>query len=134
MSVHISHLVLVALGDTDDHVVDESADGSEGSDILARAVVQLNVDDILLRVREGDCQMAQVLAELAARALDGDLTGLDVDLDCRGYPLACVFSLTGLPISFNLQFAYAYRTFRGRRIRGLGAYVPPSGMVSDSWE
>lgn len=78
--------------------------------------------------------MAQVLAELAARALDGDLTGLDMDLDCRGYPLACVFLLTGLPVSFDLQFASAHRTFRGRRIRGLRAYIPPSGMVSDSWE
>lgn len=82
MSVDVSHLVLVALGDADDEVVDERTDGSEGGDVLACAVVHLDVDDIGLRGRECDCDMAQVLGELATGALDGDLAGLDVDLDC----------------------------------------------------
>jgi hypothetical protein len=65
MGIDVAHLVLEALGDTDDHVVDQSADGAESGDILASTVVQLNVDDILLWVGEVDCEMAQVLDELA---------------------------------------------------------------------
>jgi hypothetical protein len=61
MGIDISHLVLVALCHTDDEVVDDTADGTEGSDILAAAVVKLDVDHVLLGVREGDCQMAEVL-------------------------------------------------------------------------
>ena len=84
MGVDVAHLVEEALGDADDHVVDEGADGAEGCDVLARAMVELDLDEILLGVGEGDCEMAQVLSELAARALDGDLAGLDVDLDYWG--------------------------------------------------
>lgn len=35
MGIDVSHLVLEALGDTDDQVVDERSDGSESGDILA---------------------------------------------------------------------------------------------------
>ena len=65
MCIHISHLVLEALRDTNDQVVDECSDGSESSDILSGTVVQFDVDYILLGVREVDCQMAEVLRELA---------------------------------------------------------------------
>ena len=50
MGVDVSHLVLVALGHADDEVVDESTDGTQRSDILALAVVQLDIDDVLLWV------------------------------------------------------------------------------------
>ena len=52
MGVDVSHLVLVALCDTNDHVVDESADGAQSSDVLSVSVVQLNLDDVLGKVRE----------------------------------------------------------------------------------
>jgi hypothetical protein len=65
MGVHVSHLVLVALGDTNDQVVDEGSDGSEGSDVLSGAVVEFDVNNILLGAREVDCQVAEVLDELA---------------------------------------------------------------------
>lgn len=65
MCVDVSHLVLVTLGDTDDQVVDERADSSEGGDILSGTVVQFDVDDLLLWVREVDGQMLEVLYELA---------------------------------------------------------------------
>jgi len=65
MCVDVSHLVSVTLGDTDDQVVDESADSSESGDVLAGTMVQFDVDDILLWVREVDCQMLEVLYELA---------------------------------------------------------------------
>ena len=65
MGVDVSHLVLEALGDADNQVVDQRSDCAEGSDILACTVVKLNVDDILLGVGEVDCYMAEVFAELA---------------------------------------------------------------------
>ena len=68
MGVDVAHLVLVALGDTDDQVVDEGADGAEGSDALARAVVELDLDEVLLGVGERDSQMAEGLLELATGA------------------------------------------------------------------
>lgn len=67
MCVHESHLVLEALGDANDQVVDEGSDRSEGGDILPGAVVQLDVDEILLGVREVDSQVAEVLREFACR-------------------------------------------------------------------
>lgn len=65
MCVHVAHLVLEAAGNTDDQVVDDSTDGSEGSDSLAGTVVQLNRDDVLLGAAEGDSDVRQVLHELA---------------------------------------------------------------------
>src|SRR4051812_36054403 len=68
MGVDVSHLVAEALGDADDQVVDEGSDGAEGGDVLPGAVVQLDVDDILLGVREVDRQVAEVLGEFACPA------------------------------------------------------------------
>lgn len=65
MGVDVSHLVLEALGDADNQVVDVGAHGSEGSDILADAVVDLNGDGVLLGLSEVDGQVAQILDELA---------------------------------------------------------------------
>lgn len=44
MCVDIAHLVLVSPGDTDDEVVYQSLDCSEGCDILASAMVEFDVD------------------------------------------------------------------------------------------
>ena len=65
MCVDVSHLVPEALGDTNDQVVDEGSDGSEGCDVLSGAMVQLDVDEVLLGVREVDSQVVQVLGEFA---------------------------------------------------------------------
>lgn len=73
MGVDVSHLVLEALGDTDDQVVDEGADGAQGGDVLPAAMVDLNGDDVLLGDGEVDGQVVQVLDELACsicQALD----------------------------------------------------------------
>jgi hypothetical protein len=43
----------------------QGADSSESSDALAGAVVELDLDDILLGVREADRQVAERLCELA---------------------------------------------------------------------
>lgn len=117
MCVDVSHLVLETLGDTNDQVVDESADCPEGSDILAGTVVKLDVDDILLWVREVDGQMVEVLSELACNSIppsallsytpisnlrlfhtswsfDGDKSRLDGDLDCCANSSAIVLSFS----------------------------------------
>lgn len=65
MGVDVAHLVLEAFRDTDDQVVDERANGSEGGDILASAVMDLNGDGVLLGVAEVDSQVAQILDQLA---------------------------------------------------------------------
>ena len=65
VSVDVTHLVLETLGDTDDQIVDDGADGTEGSDTLTGTVVHLNGDDILLGAAEGDGNVGEVLDELA---------------------------------------------------------------------
>jgi len=67
MGVDVTHLVLEALGDTNDHVVDERAHGSETGDLFAYTMVELNLDDVLLGTSEADREMAKVLDELACR-------------------------------------------------------------------
>lgn len=83
MGVDVAHLVQEAAGDTDDQVVDDGADGAEGSDTLAGTVVQLDRDDVLLGATEGDGNVGEVLNELAAGTLDGHSARTNVDLHCR---------------------------------------------------
>jgi hypothetical protein len=65
MCIDVSHLVLEAFCDANNQVVDKSSDRSESSNIFASTMVELDVDDVLLGVREVDCEMAEVLGELA---------------------------------------------------------------------
>ena len=64
VSVDVAHLVFETFRDPDDEVVDDCLDGSEGSDVLARAVVELNVDDVLGSMRERDGKMRHILDQL----------------------------------------------------------------------
>ena len=54
MRVDVSHLVLETLGDAYDQVEYDGSDGAESSDALARAMVKLDVDDILLWLGKAD--------------------------------------------------------------------------------
>ncbi len=65
MGVDVAHLVLEALGHADDEVVDEGADGAESGDVLAYAMVQLDVDDVLFRLGEADGDVVETLGEFA---------------------------------------------------------------------
>ena len=65
--VDVAHLVLEAPGDTNDQVVNDGADSTEGSDTLAGTVVHLDRDHILLGAAEGDGDVRKVLNELAWR-------------------------------------------------------------------
>lgn len=80
--VDVSHLVLEALGDANNQVVDDGADGTEGGDVLADTVVDVDGNDVLLGLGEADGNVRQVLYQLATGALNGDLASLDVHLDC----------------------------------------------------
>ena len=116
VSIDVSHLVLVALRYADDQVVDVSADSSESGDVLAGAVVDLDVDDILLGLGEVDSQVAQVLGKLASGTLDGDIPRLDVDLDCIGdrmvskyvWKVESIMKIAFFHIPFHLSISPAY--------------------------
>jgi len=123
MGVDVAHLVLVALGDTDDHVVDDGADGTESGDVLAGTVVHLNGDDVLLGVRERDSQVLEGLLEDTTGASDGDMSGLDVDLDCAACQSKALISASLVSLSRKMQ-----------RVSFASANVPPSGMVRVSFE
>ena len=47
MGIHISHLVLISLCDANYEVVDDGSDCAEGCDVLARTVVDFDLDNIL---------------------------------------------------------------------------------------
>ncbi len=91
MGIDVAHLVLEALCHADYQVVDERANCAEGSDVLARAVVDLDVDDVLLGQGEVDGQMAQALGELAC------IPALDHPLRLACLLLAPVMSYLGDP-------------------------------------
>lgn len=81
MGVDITHLVFETLRHADDEVVDDGADGAQGGDVFAGAVVHFDVDDVLFRVAEAHAQVAQVLRQFAPRPFDGDVAGFDFDFD-----------------------------------------------------
>lgn len=115
MGVDISHLVLEALGDTNDQVVDKGSDGAEGSDIFPCAVVKLNVDDVLRWVGEGDSKMAKVLCEFAC---------------CRSF-VSCAAPIDAI-LGARVQCAPLGPSTV--TILVLMWTLTPSGTVSDSWE
>lgn len=82
MGIDVSHLVLEALGDADNQVVHDGSDGTEGGDVLADTVVDVDGDGAGLGLGEGDGDVGEILDQLAAGTLNGDLSRLDVDLDC----------------------------------------------------
>lgn len=71
MCVDISHLVLVALGDTNDQVLDDGFHGPQGSDILSRSVVDFDLDELLalLVLGDGECDgnVREILDEFSYR-------------------------------------------------------------------
>lgn len=76
MSINVAHLVLVAFRYANDHVVDEGSDGSERCDVLSRAMVQFDVNNIFFRVRKGNREMTEVLGEFACQTASVSLSGL----------------------------------------------------------
>lgn len=63
MGVDVTHLVLEALGHTDNHVVDDGADSAESGEVLAGTVVHGDGQKIRLGVGERDGDVREVLLE-----------------------------------------------------------------------
>lgn len=81
MCVDVAHLVLEAKGDTDDHVLDESPNGADGSDRLADTMVELDADDALRLADEGDRKMGEILGKDTAGTRNGNVAGFNGDRD-----------------------------------------------------
>ena len=87
VSIDKAHLVLVALGDAGDHVLDVGGDSADRRDGLAGGKPHLEVDLFVLVAGNVHVEVADVLEaseELAAGALDLDFLGLDLDGDTLG--------------------------------------------------
>ena len=65
MGVDVSHLVLIALCDTGDEVLDDGLDSAESSDVFAAAVVDLDRDNILLGEGEADGKVGEIFCQFA---------------------------------------------------------------------
>ena len=81
MRVDESHLVKEAAGDTDDHVVDVRADGTDASELGTLGEPKINAD-LLADLLQVHVDVLEVAGELTTGSLDGDATGLDLDIDC----------------------------------------------------
>jgi hypothetical protein len=84
MGVDVSHLVLVALGDTSDEVGNQRLDSSQRSNVLAVTVVDGETNLTVADLGESHIIMTEVLGESTTRTGDGDNAGLDRDRDALG--------------------------------------------------
>jgi len=88
MGISESHLIFVALGDTDDHVSDVRSNGDARSLLLSLGEPHLESDDISLLLVGGslhiESQMSEVLLQGTSGASDGDLSVLVRDGDALG--------------------------------------------------
>jgi len=75
VSIDKAHAVLVALGDTDDHVLDVTGNAAHAGHVLAGSEPHLNNKLLLLLTLKTDihvADMTEVADELTTRTLDGD--------------------------------------------------------------
>lgn len=87
MRIDETHLVLITVGDTGDHVLDVSGDGADRGDGLAGSEPHLEVDLFVLATDEVHVEVADVLEaadEGATGALDRNLSGADLNGDVLG--------------------------------------------------
>ena len=143
MGVDVTHLVLEALGDTNDHVVDERTDGAESGDVLAGTVVHLDLDGGGIGLLERDGQVTKVLLEGATGTLNSDLADLDSDLDCTEVPLVLVLLDLRIPsdqlflhlVVFDILLRRDLSHSSHDRIGwNFGDNAPPSGTFRSSSE
>jgi hypothetical protein len=120
MCVDISHLVLETLRDTDDQVVDERSDCAEGGDVLSGTVVQLDLDDILLGMREVDCQVVEVLGELACSL------SVRIPSCLHMLPICCVPRGPSTVTSRDLMVTL---TIRGQQVSNCPSFNAPARIV-----
>lgn len=81
VSIHITHLVLEALGDTSDHVVDNRANSTDSSNMLTSTVVDSEEKSVLVGKLDLNVQVTQVLGQSATGTSDSNETRLDTDFN-----------------------------------------------------
>lgn len=81
MRIHVSHLVLVTLGDTSDQVGNQRLDSSQSGNVLSVTVVDSDLDSVVIDLGESNVDVLQVLGQLTSWAGNLDDSGLDVDGD-----------------------------------------------------
>jgi hypothetical protein len=81
MSVDSAHLVLVAVGDALDQVLDVRADSAHGGQLLLLAEPFLNLEGLLVWHVDVDGQVSEGLGQGSAGSLDGNDPGLDADVN-----------------------------------------------------
>ncbi|KAH3688988.1 hypothetical protein WICPIJ_000047 [Wickerhamomyces pijperi] len=69
------------LGDTNDQVVDQRSDGSQGSNVLSVTVVDSDLDLLVGDLGEGNINVLQVLLQGTSWTSDGDGSGVDLNGD-----------------------------------------------------
>lgn len=79
MGIDISHLVLVALGDTSDQVSNQRLDSSQSSNVLSVTVENDDLDSSVRQLLESNIDVLQVLGQLTSWTGDLDGSGFDVD-------------------------------------------------------
>merc|ERR1719383_133832 len=84
MSIHSPHLVLVAPGDSSDHVGNVGADGPDSGQLLAQTEPFFDFDGALVDLANVDVQVLEALGQSASWALDGNLASLDAANDAVG--------------------------------------------------
>lgn len=80
MRVDEAHLVEEAASDADDHVVDVRADGADAGELGTLGEPKVDAD-LLADLLEVHVDVLEVAGELTAGSLDGDASGLDLDID-----------------------------------------------------
>ena len=65
MRIDISHFVLETPRYANDQIVDESLDGPKSSHVLARAMMQLDIDNLFWGMWKTDWKMGQVFDKFA---------------------------------------------------------------------
>merc|ERR1740121_1222694 len=79
MRIYQAHVVSVALGYTRNHIVDVRADRAQASRLLGQSEEQRDFNLLsTIDLGDGHRKVTEVTLQLTLRALDDDLTGLDV--------------------------------------------------------
>lgn len=82
--VNTTHLVLVALGNSNDHVVDDGLDGADCGNLLAVSVHNRDLNLSVVDLDESDVDVSEVVVQSTTGAGDSHLAGLDLDSDVLG--------------------------------------------------
>jgi len=86
MCMYESHLVSEALGDTDEHVVDQGFDGGDGTSLLITTVPHLDSDELALHLLGGhfqdfdiECDVGKILGDSSLWTFNSNFSSFNFD-------------------------------------------------------